>query len=571
MKTPVTGTLAAVLLAALSPAPPAGAQEGRPDFVWDAARAEHLLNRAGFGARPEEVERFVELGQAGAVAELLDVGPVIDEPFHARMRGRESLRGRMDEMSREEAERMVREMRAADTRQLRDYLSWWVERMVAGEDPLRERMTLFWHGHFTSSMDDVKNSHEMIVQNRLLREHALGDFRALVHAIARDPAMLEYLDNDVNRRGRPNENFARELMELFTLGEGNYTEEDVKEAARAFTGWTDDRGTFRFERRLHDFGEKTVLGVTGLLDGDDVIDVLLAQKACARLVAGKLLSYFEGVEPDEERLAAYAEVLTEADYDVGAFLEHLFGDPAFYREEVLGARIASPIDFLVGSSRRLGVDPPAPMILLGASALGERLFHPPNVKGWEGGRAWVTTSSLMQRGNLVGVLLGEVTLDDFMDDDPEADDLAAETEGMDPGMDPGMDAGMEPALDDGGVARVDEDADGEERRSRRRDLGDLRRLRDFERSDWRPRVNLSAPVRRSGAASDREIVRELTGRLLAVDVDPETREGIVRILEAERAERSIAEGELFDHPWDAEELLRELAHVILSLPEAQLH
>ncbi len=483
---------------------------------WSEHEAEHLWNRAGFGASEEEIQRAVESGPQAFVAELLAGRTEVETPFHPRSTQRES-RERMRELAPEERKHRLAELRREEKQTIQDFLAWWVERVLSGSDPLVERMTLFWHGHFTSSMSDVKNARDMIEQNQLFRRHALGSFRELLHAIARDPAMLEYLDNDVNRRGNPNENFARELLELFTLGEGKYGEEDVKEAARAFTGWTEVDGEFQVQRRNHDHGEKTVLGVRGRLDGDDVLEILLAHEACPRFLAGKLLVYFEGVEPSPERLERYARVLRQNDYQIGAFLKKLFLDPGFYREEVVGQRITSPLDFLAGSARRLGIDPPARLVAFGAEILGQKLFFPPNVKGWEGGPAWITTAALMQRGNLAGVLLGEVSLRDFL----------------------------------------------EEERPR---VEGFRELRSLGRMGWRPRFKLSERVRSTGlphgAEMNEGIVDALARIVLAVELEPDSRAHLARFLEQEHP--------LLEDSDVAEPILRRLAHLMLSLPEGQL-
>jgi hypothetical protein len=548
--------------AALCALPIAAVTQGSP---WTEREAEHLLNRAGFGGSSAEVERAVELGREAFVAALF----VPLDPDSATFDVDWLAPGPMGPMERrerpaseEERKRRQREMRRDDQTQLREYLQWWVTRMLRGEDPLRERMTLFWHGYFTSSQQDVKNSFEMIQQNQLLRSHALEGFAYLLRAIARDPAMLEYLDNDANRKENPNENFARELMELFTLGVGHYTEEDVKEAARAFTGWTDRNGAFRFARTQHDPGTKSVLGASGRFDGDDVIDVLLAQEACGTFVARRLLRYFEGVEPDERRVAEYGRTLRTSGYDVGALLRKLFLDARFYRDEVVAARIASPVDYLVGASRRLGAEPPAVLVVAGASLLGQRLFFPPNVKGWDEGTSWITTASLMQRGNLAGVLLGVLSPREALGDGLEsvgapASDPEAGSDEMDP---------MEP---------VPEDADargGLERPGRRDGKGDLPRgLGELGRLRYQPRFNLSGRLARRGVHSDEEIVSALCTDLLAVPVGTDTRAELVRLLAEERERLGLADGALLDDPRRAEEGVRKLAHIVLSLPEAQLN
>ncbi len=537
----------------------AQAQELAPpasEPAWDARAAEHLLNRAGFGAAAHELERAAARGRAELVRELLSGDPFHERPFYARLRAERGLEAYLAGLSPEERRAEARRLRAEDQDQLREFLTWWVERMLDGEDPLRERMTLFWHGYFTSSQEDVKNSYEMIVQNQFLRKNALGSFAHLLHGSARDPAMLEYLDNNANRKERPNENFARELLELFALGEGNYSEQDVKEAARAFTGWTDRYGRFRFLSERHDDGEKTVLGVTGNLDGDDVIDVLLAQEACARHLARRLLVYFEGVEPDAARLAEYAALLRWEEYEVAPFLQRLFNDPAFYRDEVVGTRIASPIDFLVGVARRLGCEPPARFVLAGAAALGQRLFQPPNVQGWEEGPGWITTSTLMQRGNLAGVLLEEVRLRDFLGEDSLEDSEA------------GTDA-MAPAANEMTEMQDTEMQDEEDApRVALRGLGELRVL---QRLGWRPRLNLSAELRSSGVRRDPDVVAALLDRLLAVDVSAGTRAELLQLLASEREALGIEEHRLLDDQWRAEAIVRRMAHVILCLPEAQLN
>lgn len=555
----ITPLSALVLVGSLSAQESLPAQETPSDVAveWDARAAEHLLNRAGFGATSSEVEAAVEAGLVATVERLLagpdePVAPFFAEHLTLRdggfpdlgddvgggtMRGTRRAKPDTDDPRVAEA---IRRMQGEDKRQMFAYAGWWVERMIAAEDPLRERMALFWHGHFTSSFRDVKSSFEMIQQNTLLREGALGSFGDLVAGIARDPAMLEYLDNDANKKGRPNENFARELLELFTLGEGNYTEADVKDVARAFTGWTDRRGDFYVSRAKHDGEEKTVLGVTGDLSGDDVIRIVLEQEACARYLATELIQWFEGVDPTPERVEAYAALLRENDYELAPMLERLFLDPAFYREEVRAARVASPVDFLVGHCRRLGLDGPSEFVTLGSRVLGERLFDPPSVKGWEGGMAWISTSTLMNRGNLAGVLLGVVDVRDILRD------REIEAEMMEEGA-----GSME-------MARMDMG----------RDLGTLKKL---ERALSSPNLNLTAKLARAGASSDAEIVDALLDELLAISAPADTRNAMRKLLRDERKELGVKKHQLLEAGQDGEKLLRRLAHLILCLPEAQLH
>lgn len=272
----------------------------------------------------------------------------------------------------------------------------WLHRMAdpAG-NALLERMCLFWHGHFAC---DIRIGLPAGQYLNTLRRHALGNFRDLVTAVAREPAMIRYLNNQQNRKERPNENFARELMELFTIGRGHYTEQDVKEAARAFTGWSSDRtGQFIFRRLLHDFDSKTFMGRTGYFDGDDVIHILLEQKQTARFVCQKIYRYFVNEQPDEQRVEAMTEVFF-ADYDIARLMRYVLESDWFYEERHIGSKIKSPIELTAGILLQLGIRNSQPAALIGIHrALGQVLFHPPNVAGWPGGKSWIDNSTLMMR------------------------------------------------------------------------------------------------------------------------------------------------------------------------------
>ena len=553
------GTMIAPLLLSslLAPTPSQGAATD-----WNAQRAEHLLNRAGFGARPAEIHGAVQMGHEAFVEHLLTGGVSRDAYFAANYIDRTvapQVAGDvpLDEKARRE---LRRRKRAQDEEQVVDFNTWWIERMLSGDDPLREKMTLFWHGHFASSQRVVRNSYEMVRQNELFYRHALGRFADLAHGIVRDPAMLGFLDNDDNRKGEPNENLARELMELFTLGEGNYTEEDVKEAARALTGWTDADGRFKVVKRRHDEGSKTVLGRTGRFDGDGLVEILLDQPACGRFLARKLIAWFEGVEPDAERAAFYGDFFAANDYDLTVFLRRLFRDPAFYRDEVLGNRISSPLEQMVGSARRLGMRPPARLILASASVLGQRPLFPPSVKGWDEGEAWITTSSLMTRGNLAGVLLGVVEIDEILEAAPPAAQRSRSEIAM---SDPGQ---TDPATDEQPSMEAS-DAPAE---VPKRKLGDLQTLKNARGLRWRPRIFLTDRLDRAGLYTDGAIVRGLADELLAIPLPEETRIYLIDELATRRKAQGVKNGQLLADPQVGEPILRDLAHLILSLPEAQL-
>jgi uncharacterized protein (DUF1800 family) len=276
--------------------------------------------------------------------------------------------------------------------------------MLITPSPLTERMTLFWHNHFVSSQQKVRVARLMYVQNATLRANALGNFGTLLHTAAKDPAMLVYLDGAQSRKGAPNENFAREVMELFTLGEGHYTEQDVKEAARAFTGWSLDRATGEYLYRpgIHDYGSKTILQRTGNLDGDAVLDVLLAQPETAQHITTKLWREFVSPEPDPREVRRVARAFADSHYDIKVALRGLLISDAFWAAENRGTLVKSPAEFVVGTLRQLEIEPASalPFAVLSAG-MGQNLFSPPNVAGWPGGNAWIDSNTLLARKQFV--------------------------------------------------------------------------------------------------------------------------------------------------------------------------
>lgn len=537
---------------------------------WNARNAEHLLNRAGFGARPAEIQAAVNVGHAAFVEQLLAGFQPDYEPFFVERierPGREEL----EAMGEAERREFLNQVQRDNRRQLAQFAGWWIDQMLESHHPLRERMTLFWHGYFTSSARDVRSSAAMIEQNELFRTHGLGKFGELLRAIVRDPAMLEYLDNNQNRKGNPNENFAREVMELFTLGEGHYTEADIKEAARALTGWVTRRGEAAYVKGRHDNGKKTILGVTKNFDADSFLALLLEQPACPKWLTKKLLVHFEGRVPSAARIDEYASFLKAHDYDVGAFLRKLFLDPEFYADDVVAARIASPIDYLVGTSRRLSVEPPPVLLWLAAGQLGERLFEPPSVKGWDGGQTWITTSTLMQRGNMAGMLLGVVKLEDVLrpevlDEEPEPGEMTGEMTGEMSGDEMGGDDGESRR-----APRAKPDAKGAKKKSAAPALkGEYGQMGRILADAYIPAIHLSARLERAHATNDGAAVDALADELLAIALTPESRLELVRFLASEREALGIDEAKLCQSGRDGEQLLRRLAHLILSLPEAQL-
>lgn len=532
---------------------PAAVQDS---FEWDLRAAEHLWNRAAFGASTRELEELVARGRSSCLEELFGGAPEPGASYFAYPpRPRKS---ELAELSESERKRLIGVYRQRDRRQMADYARRWFDDMVSGVDPLRDRMTLLWHGHFTSSYREVRNSAAMIRQHEFLRAHALGSFRVLLGGILRDSAMLVYLDGDKNTLDNPNENLARELLELFALGEGHYGEQDVREVARALTGWRRRSGRVEFDPRRADDGEKTILGATGHHDLDALVEILLDQPACARHVAGTLLTSFEGRAPDEERLERYAELLRDSDWELAPVLRALFNDPAFYRDGIVGQRVAGPVEYLVGASRRLGVEAPPILLHLASSVLGQTLFQPPNVKGWDEGFAWLTSSSLQQRGNMAGMLLGVVDVTDILSSHEriEEQDLMME-EGY------SMDSDMSGEASEGGMNSAPP--------KKMKPSKAFRYLAEVEDLGWEPRIHIAERMRSLGLRRDGEMGNELLEDLLAVPASRASRRVVRNHLESERERLGLKNGELLTQPIDAEAALRRTAHVILSLPEAHLH
>src|SRR3954468_3342643 len=366
--------------------------------------ARHLLARTGFEARFTDIEAYAPLTREAAVQRMLDGA-------------RASARTPFPEGTLEWVPpRRFRDAGPEERMRLRQQLierglalkAWWIGEMLETDSPLTERMTLFWHNHFTSSLQKVRSSALMARQNELLRRHALGSFGALLHAASKDPAMLVYLDGARSRRGQPNENFAREVMELFTLGEGRYTELDVKEAARAFTGWSidPDSADYRGRPMLNEETEKRVLGYFGNWRGEDILDMLLADPATAEFLVAKLWKEFVSPQPDAREVTRIAALYRQSGYQTKLAVRELLLCPAFWAPENRGSLVKSPVELVVGTLREFGVRVPQPMpfaFLL--RTLGEDLFSPPNVKGWPGGESWINSSTLLARKQFTERLL----------------------------------------------------------------------------------------------------------------------------------------------------------------------
>lgn len=397
----------------------------KSDDNWTLFEAAHLLNRAGFGGSPDEIRAFHSLGRFKAVDSLVSPAEPADAfPLPAwaneereladrreQMRQRRELRQKMDGLTPEEADKLRRQMFQAmqqeNRRQALEGQAWWFRRMLQTKAPLREKMTLFWHDHFATSIQKVREPVMMLNQNELFRSHAFGSFRELARSIVMDPAMMMYLDTQNSRKGKPNENFARELMELFTLGEGNYSERDISEAARAFTGYQIDRftGGVTHNRRQWDEEKKTILGKTGAFNGTDVIDLIFDQPAAARFMVKKIWEFFVHDSLAASAADALAAVFRKADYRMAPLLREIFLSREFYSEASIRSQIKSPVQFLIQLLKQLEIsEPPAGFAITAQQQLGQVLFMPPNVAGWDWGQAWINTNTLLTRYNLAGFI-----------------------------------------------------------------------------------------------------------------------------------------------------------------------
>jgi hypothetical protein len=561
---------------------------------WNQARAAHLLERAGFSGTPEEIARLAKLTPAQAVAELVDYQTIRSElpPFDES----QIWDPGMDPFppSRAEAVRIAREkgvglgqpvLPAGTQRRLQPVVDkffysliangietqrlglWWANRMLSSKRPLEEKLTLFWHSHFATGQNKVRDYRMMLRQNELFREHASGRFRDLLVGILKDPAMLVYLDNGENIKSHPNENFGRELLELFTMGVGNYSERDVREAARAFTGWTNDVLQFKFDASQHDDGAKAFLGRTGALNGEDIVDTILAQPVTAEFISAKLYRFLVRDDIAAPVRADLARTYRDGGYDVKPLLKRIFLSRDFYSQASVGTQIKSPVQLFVSTYRKMGLleIPTIPDFGRMTAALGQSLFEPPNVAGWAGGRTWITPSTLLNRGNLMrGVLFPDVA--GFRPPDRA---LSATDARVGQRLAQGMsitDATKEEG-DTGTMAEsnmmVERDEDYNTRYA-----GYKGYLLAFERTKLIPRrtarLDLTAMVRAAGAETPEKVVDHFVARFLSVPLAAKERGVLAAFLRDRLGSPKLQPGDKL------EESLRELLYLVLSTPEYQL-
>ena len=557
---------------------------------WDYDKAAHLLERAGFGGTPAEVERLAAMTPEAAVRWLVEYARQPDEldPFNASPIWDPG----MDPFpkSRAEAVRIARErgvsmgvavLPEGQSRRLQPVVNkffyglranavetqrlatWWGERMLRTTRPLEEKLTLFWHGHFATGNTKVRDARMMLRQHEMLRANANGSFRDLLMGILRDPAMLLYLDNGENVKDHPNENFGRELLELFSLGVGNYTERDIREGARAFTGWTNDVLEFEFDAAQHDFGEKTFLGRTGPFDGDDIIDIILEQPAAAEFIAAKLYRYLVREEIDDGVRAELAAVFRDAEYELQPLLTRIFLSRDFYSPASYATQIKSPVQLVVSTYRKLGLTelPTVPDFNRLTAGLGQTLFNPPNVAGWAGGRTWITPATLLERGNLFRDVLY-----------PDTDGFWAPDRAI-----PGIYQEVEERLAQGmNITAATQQGDAESSQLADRDEdyntrygGYMGYVTAFERLHPIPRraadLDLARMIEEAGVSAVVDVVDHLIKRFLRVELSGADRAVLIDFLGNELAADEVGRASP-----QTETALRALLYLILSTPEYQL-
>ncbi|HUR33567.1 MAG TPA: DUF1800 domain-containing protein [Vicinamibacterales bacterium] len=562
---------------------------------WNYDRAAHLLAHAGFGATPDDIQQLADAGLDRAVHSLVHYESIPNprmQPFVESGLWDPSLSG-FPESRPEATDRALRQgssmgvenkpggnrpiqpisdrffywLRATmlETRRL-GY--WWANRMLQTTHPVEEKMALLWHGHFATHENKVRDYRKMMQQIALFERHATGNLHDLTVAVAKNPAMLYFLDAQYNVRGAANENFAREVMELFTMGVGNYTEKDVREGARAFTGWGfDDNLAFTVTPEKHDAGPKTFLGRTGDFDGVAALDIIFEQKATAEYLAGKIYRFLVREELSDSLRQRLGAVLRDSRYEVKPLLSVIFSSKDFYSPASYGAHIKGPVEHMVAMMKHLGVDalPGVPDFNQATIAMGQHLLNPPSVAGWAGGKAWITPGLLIERGNVArDVLIPDMT--GFRDWNFTAgtDDVLGQR------LRDGYDVGAATAVSDpAAMTTFDRVALERDEQFNTRISGYVaweqaaRKLLPTPRNA--AQFDLTRLVIDGGARTAGDAVDYLLWRMLRVPVSPATRDAIVAFLTRELGTDDMTRARTY-----AEDPLRMAVHLIMSTPEYQL-
>ena len=558
-----------------------------------AAQVKHLASRAGFGATQAETEALTGRSAAQALAFFAGSAEESTEAafqhsgiFDPGLDPFPPSRPATTELAKRQGHALGIEVKPGGNRPLQPIVNtffywlrasrletdrvayWWANRMLSSKRPLQEKAALFWHGHFATNEDKVRDYRKMVLQVETFQRHGLGNFRDLLIAVAQDPAMLVFLDAGVNTKNAPNENFAREIMELFTMGVGEYGEQDVREAARAFTGWSVRGLEFYVNPETHDADEKVFLGQRGSFDGIQIIDQILARPQTSRFIAAKLYRFFVRDELTAAAEAQLGERLRAHDFDIGAYLSELFLSEDFYASQ--GEHIKSPVELVVSTYHKMGLTtvPGVPDFNVVTGALGQRLLHPPTVAGWSEGRSWITPSLLFERGNFVLDVvfpdLNFVPPDRFPVFTPE---VARVQKRLRTGMSVSQ-ATKPTGMMSGEMAQSNALADRDEAFNTR--LGSMRgwqmaieRVRPIPR-DF-ARLNLSQQVQDAGLGSSLDVVLHFERQFFEVPLLPGVREQLAELLETQLGTADISASNSY-----AEEPLRRLLHAMLSRPEYQL-
>ena len=564
---------------------------------WSYDRAEHLLGRAGFGGTPDDVRELAGMTPEQAVRALVDYDGVADDPLppfeHSGfwdegllhfppsrpaatdlgLRNGESMGvrvkpGHVNRHAQPISDRFFYWLRASAL-ETRRVAYWWAERMLDTSRPLEEKMALFWHGHFATAQNKVRDYRKMLLQIETFERHATGNFGELLVAVAQDPGMLYYLDAGVNVKGAANENFAREVMELFTMGVGHYTERDIREAARAFTGWNFENLDFVVNAAQHDDGPKTFLGRTGAFDGVDVLRIILDQPATAEYIAAKIYRFFVRDDLSPALRAELGAVFRDHDYELKPLLRTIFLSRDFYSEASYGAHIKGPVEHVVTMLKHLGVEdvPGVPDFNSTTIALGQHLLNPPSVAGWAQGRAWITPALLQERGNVAfDYLFPDIV--NFRDPNfltRSGDGIVGER------LRRGYDFGAAIAFDDDpdNLSAFDLAALERDELFNTRVSGYQAWARAMQKLIPTPRgaarIDLTRMVLDAGAATAGEAVDHLLGRFLRMPVSAGMRDALVTLLDDELGTSDLGRAETY-----LEDPLRMVTHLIMSTPEYQI-
>jgi uncharacterized protein (DUF1800 family) len=602
---PLGAFLAAAAAIALTPVPTlaqtAGPAAWQNDLTpiaakdWNRGLAAHLLERAGFGGTPAEIDALAKMTPQQAIARLVryqgtDIShlPAFDESgiHDPGLEPFPPSRPAVTDLAKKNGEALGIKVKPTGNRRLQPIVDeffywlrasmletnrvayWWANRMLTSPRPLQEKMALFWHGHYAVNEPKVRDYRKLLAELQLYENRGTGNFRDLMVSMAEDPGMLTFLDAGVNVKGAPNENFAREIMEMFTMGVGHYSEKDIREAARAFTGWNYVDLKFVVNKDQHDDGVKTFLGKTGNFDGVQIIDIIMQQPATADYIAGKLYRFFvrQDLTPDlQKKLGA---VLRDNHYEIAPLLETMFLSRDFYSPASVGTQIKSPVELAVSTYKKLGLDaiPGAPDFNNETAALGQRLFSPPTVAGWAGGRSWITPGLLLERGNFARDVL-------FPDINFVAPDRVAASEEVRRVADrirQGMDVTKATIPDSktGEMAESNMAADRDEDFNTR--YGSFRGSQlALERVKPIPRdtaqVHLAKMVLAENFKNTTQVVDYLIARFMRVPPNDTVRHELVAFLDHELGTSDVAAASTY-----LEEPLRLVLHLIMSQPEYQL-